>query len=74
VYDVSSGRRFYGAGSTYNIYAGKEISRALAIGSFSDADMNDDLASLTAKQLNTLNQWESNTFRRKYPIVGKLVV
>jgi membrane-associated progesterone receptor component len=73
VFDVSSGRRFYGQGGSYNVYAGKEISRALAKSSFEEEDMNDDLTTLTAAQLETLDKWEANTFRRKYPIVGKVV-
>lgn len=79
VYDVSTGRSFYGPGGPYANFAGRDASRGLACSSF-DADMLtqdlngplDDLANLSAEQQQTLADWDAK-FEGKYPIVGKLV-
>jgi len=73
IYDVSfGGAPFYQEGASYNIFVGKDVSRALAKLSFSDDDIgNPNLDDLTEKERQTLNDWEL-TFRDKklYPIVG----
>ncbi|KAL3138698.1 hypothetical protein ABBQ32_006452 [Trebouxia sp. C0010 RCD-2024] len=72
VYDVTEGRDFYGPGAGYHIFAGKEVSRALAKMSLVDEDCNDKLEDLTKHQLDTLGDWESK-FQEKYKVVGKVV-
>lgn len=72
VYDVSQGVEFYGPGKAYSVYAGREISRALAIMSLSEDDCNDDLASLSEKEKETLSQWQRK-FSQKYPLIGQVV-
>mmetsp|Transcript_18812 Transcript_18812/g.42929 ORF Transcript_18812/g.42929 Transcript_18812/m.42929 type:complete len:164 (-) Transcript_18812:60-551(-) len=75
VYDMSfGGSEFYGPGGSYENFAGKNISRALAKMSFDPADLeNTDLGDLDEKHLKILGDWV-NTFenRKKYPCVGKL--
>ena len=60
---------FTGAG--YHIFAGKEVSRALAKMSLVEEDCNDKLDDLTKHQLDTLQEWETK-FQEKYEVVGKV--
>eukprot|EP00744_Colponema_vietnamica_P011922 GILI01016755.1.p2 GENE.GILI01016755.1~~GILI01016755.1.p2 ORF type:complete len:145 (+),score=40.65 GILI01016755.1:74-508(+) len=72
VYDVSSSG-FYGPGSNYNCFAGREASIALAKMSFEEDDLqSSDLASLTPDQQKALDQWVAK-FEEKYPVVGRVV-
>ncbi|KAJ3026195.1 UNVERIFIED_CONTAM: hypothetical protein HDU68_006069 [Siphonaria sp. JEL0065] len=71
VYDVSSARKMYSAGSGYSVFAGKDASKALGISSLKPADCVADYSSLNAEQLETLNKWES-FYQKKYDIVGTL--
>ncbi|GLI61975.1 hypothetical protein VaNZ11_004541 [Volvox africanus] len=73
VYDVSAARDFYGKGGPYEIFAGRECSRALAIMKVDLAACNDDLADCTAQQLKTLEDWITK-FNSKYAVVGKLTL
>ena len=79
MFDVSSGRNFYGPGGPYQNFAGRDASRGLACGSF-DEDMLtkdlqgplDTLEGLSAEELDALRGWEER-FSEKYLVVGKLV-
>eukprot|EP01101_Sappina_pedata_P008014 TRINITY_DN4355_c0_g1_i1.p1 TRINITY_DN4355_c0_g1~~TRINITY_DN4355_c0_g1_i1.p1 ORF type:complete len:157 (+),score=77.81 TRINITY_DN4355_c0_g1_i1:59-529(+) len=80
VYDVTSRRGFYGKGGSYNIFAGKEASRALALGSLKKEDVSAEVTSdldsllskLSADELETLEEW-INSFESKYDVIGKVV-
>lgn len=79
VFDVTSGRNFYGPGGPYANFAGRDASRGLAFGSFDEdmltADLDgplDKLADLTSDQVESLDGWEAR-FNEKYDIIGKLV-
>ena len=75
VYDMSfGGIGFYGPGGPYNKFAGRDASRALALMSLDDADLeNSGTDDLTEKQINTMNDWiKTFTERKSYPIVGRL--
>ncbi|KAF2398488.1 putative DNA damage response protein [Trichodelitschia bisporula] len=79
VFDVSSGRNFYGPGGPYANFAGRDASRGLACGSFDESmltkDLNgplDTLQGLDDEQLEALKGWEER-FMDKYLVVGKLV-
>ncbi len=78
VYDVSSGRRFYGPSGPYSNFAGHDASRGLAKNSFELEVIPtweqpiDDLSDLTENEWSTLRNWE-NMFKGKYPVVGNLV-
>lgn len=76
IYDVSyGGQEFYGKDGPYALFAGRDVSRALAKMSFSPEDLNNsDLSDLDEKQQKTLNDW-SEKFEnvKKYPIVGHLI-
>ncbi len=79
VFDVSTGRNFYGPGGPYANFAGRDASRGLASHSF-DEDMLtkdldgplDPLQDLDAEQIEALEGWEAR-FSEKYDIVGRLV-
>lgn len=79
VFDVSSGRNFYGPGGPYENFAGRDASRGLACGSF-DEDMLtkdldgplDTLSDLGAEEMDAMKGWEER-FSEKYLIVGRLV-
>jgi membrane-associated progesterone receptor component len=75
VFDMSfGGVSFYGPGGPYEVLAGRDASRALAVMKLDEAvSGKTDLSDLTEKQLQTMKEW-AKTFRekKKYPIVGKL--
>ena len=79
VFDVTSGKQFYGPGGPYSNFAGRDASRGLAHGSF-DEDMLtkdldgplDTLEDLDDEQRDALRGWEER-FEEKYLVVGKLV-
>ncbi|KAF8057743.1 ALG10 [Scenedesmus sp. PABB004] len=71
VFDVSSGKQFYGPDGIYP-FAGREVARAFALISTDLKDCTDDLSGLGAMELDALRDWEAK-FNSKYPIVGRLV-
>lgn len=75
VYDMSfGGAAFYGPGCSYNLFAGKDASRSLALMSFDPSDIeNSSIDDLTDKQLKILNDWCVTFEERKgYPCIGLL--
>jgi len=79
VFDVSSGRNFYGPGGPYENFAGRDASRGLAFGSFDESMLTKDLegpldalSDLKEAEWDSLRGWEER-FEEKYLIVGRLV-
>ncbi|KKA28813.1 hypothetical protein TD95_002833 [Thielaviopsis punctulata] len=79
VFDVTHRPQFYGPGSSYANFAGRDASRGLATNSFDEDVLTQDLdgpldplEGLTDEQIEALNGWEES-FRGKYTVVGKLV-
>ena len=79
VFDVTSGRNFYGPGGPYENFAGRDASRGLALGSFDEEMLTKDLRApldkledLGPEEMGALRDWEER-FEEKYLIVGKLV-
>ncbi|CAA7408113.1 unnamed protein product [Spirodela intermedia] len=72
VYDVTSGKGFYGPGGSYCMFAGRDASRALGKMSKSEEEVSGNLDGLTEKELGVLDDWEKK-FQAKYPVVGRLV-
>lgn len=79
VFDVSSGRNFYGPGGPYENFAGRDASRGLACGSFDEEMLTKDLdgpldtlSDLGAEEMDAMRGWEER-FSEKYLIVGRLV-
>ncbi|PPQ66706.1 hypothetical protein CVT26_009566 [Gymnopilus dilepis] len=78
VFDVSSGRNFYGPNGMYGNFAGRDASRGMAKQSF-DLDMLtpvdqplDKLEDLRQDEIDNMKGWIEH-FSNKYIICGKLV-
>jgi predicted heme/steroid binding protein len=68
VFDVAP--QLYGNGCPYHVYAGKEISRALAKSRVDDVLCNKDFTThVTEKETHTLELWFKK-FEGKYAVVG----
>ncbi|KAK6159005.1 hypothetical protein DH2020_006319 [Rehmannia glutinosa] len=72
IYDVSRSRMFYGPGSPYALFAGRDASRALALMSFDPKDLTGNIEGLGESELEVLQDWEYK-FMEKYLKVGQLV-
>lgn len=78
IYDVSSGRNFYGPNGPYGNFAGRDASRGLAKQSFDKEMLTpieskiDQLEGLTDEEKDNLNEWE-DLFKSKYTACGKLI-
>lgn len=70
VYDVTAGRDFYGVGSAYGCFAGKECSRCLAKMEINDKEANAGWANLNEEHAKTMLEWKAK-YDSKYPIVGR---
>jgi membrane-associated progesterone receptor component len=73
VYDVSKAADFYGKGNSYNCFAGREASRAMAKFSFDEEDLsNIDISDISPFERDQLDSWvEKYKYYKGYPIVGK---
>ncbi|KAK1483025.1 membrane-associated progesterone receptor component 1 [Colletotrichum abscissum] len=78
VFDVTHGRNFYGPGGPYSNFAGRDASRGLALGSFDEDMLTEDLdgpldplEGLGPDEIEALQGWEEN-FDSKYLVVGRL--
>ncbi|ORX37425.1 cytochrome b5-like heme/steroid binding domain-containing protein [Kockovaella imperatae] len=78
IFDVSSGRNFYGPDGMYGNFAGRDASRGMAKQSFDDDMLTpvdqslDTLADLTQAEIDNMRGWHEH-FERKYTVCGELV-
>lgn len=72
VYDCTRGSHFYGPGAPYEVFGGKDVSRALATFSLETAQEYDDLSDLKTEEMESMKEWEEQ-FKEKYDYVGKLL-
>jgi membrane-associated progesterone receptor component len=70
IYDVSSGRQFYGPDGVYP-FAGRECARAFALVSTDTADCVADISGLGPMEMESLRDWRAK-FDFKYPVVGSV--
>jgi predicted heme/steroid binding protein len=74
IYDVTSGRSFYGAGRSYHHFVGRDASRAFATGCSQPACLVPHLDGLSSDDLREVDRWvELYEFHDKYSYVGRLV-
>ncbi|WRT63249.1 uncharacterized protein IL334_000152 [Kwoniella shivajii] len=70
VYDVSSNRRIYGKGGSYNMMAGRDASRAFTTGCF-ETHLTHDTRGLSEAEIASLEHWKSFfANHEKYPKIG----
>jgi len=76
VFDVSSAKDFYGEGSGYHCFAGREASRAMAKLSFEESELsNPDINDLSKFEQNQLEEWyDKFKHYRSYPVIGRVSV
>ena len=72
VYDVTKGTDFYGKGGAYNLFTGRDCSRALAKMCLDKAEVTGKVSDLTADQTKVLDDWVLK-FESKYVAVGKVI-
>ncbi|KAK0635617.1 cytochrome b5-like heme/steroid binding domain-containing protein [Bombardia bombarda] len=70
VYDVT-GNKAYQPGGSYNVFAGKDASHALAKTSTKPEDAKPEWKHLDDKEKSTLNDWVT-FFSKRYNVVGKV--
>lgn len=75
VFDVSCAADFYGSGNSYNCFAGRDASRAMAKFSFDDADLNSlKIDDLSPYEREVLNDWVTKFKHfREYPVSSYIV-
>jgi predicted heme/steroid binding protein len=74
VYDVTSGRDFYGPGSGYAAFAGTDASVAYVTGKFTAEEAAKGLDSISSIQVAAINDWAGFYDKSvKYNFVGLLV-
>lgn len=74
VFDVSRAKDFYGEGSGYHCFAGREASRAMALLSFDESELaNPRVDDLGAFGRGNLDDWyEKFKHYKSYPVVGRV--
>lgn len=71
VYDVDKGRKHYGPGGSYSIFAAKDASRAYLSGDFSDAELVENIFGLPIESYTAVREWDE-FYQSEYDMVGKL--
>lgn len=57
VFDVTHKKDTYGKGGSYNLFAGKDASKALGKSSLKEEDASPDYSELPLNELKVLNDW-----------------
>ncbi|KAL7268741.1 hypothetical protein RUND412_008621 [Rhizina undulata] len=71
VFDVT-GNPSYAKGGKYNVFTGKDSSRALAKSSVNESDCVPEYEDLGEKEQQTLNEWYTY-FSKRYNVVGRVI-
>jgi membrane-associated progesterone receptor component len=59
IFDVSNKVEVYGSGKSYNVFAGKDGSRGLAMSSLEAENAVADYSELNEKEMKVLDDWHS---------------
>ena len=70
VYNVSMNAQHYGAGAEYNVFAGKDATRAFLTGNFTH-DLTDDLTDIDESLYQQIESW-SSFYSSSYQQVGRI--
>lgn len=72
VFDVTSGKKFYGKNSVYNALVGKDATRAIAKMNLDEEDLKreHDIEGLEDKYLHDLDKIFNDVYMAKYSVVG----
>ncbi|XP_050345292.1 neuferricin [Nymphalis io] len=72
IFDVTEGKKYYAKGSAYHYFIGKDGTRALVTGDFTDESYNKDhVLELSCNDLSAILHWRK-TYREKYNFIGLL--
>jgi len=71
IFDVSKKVDVYGRGKSYNLFAGKDASKALGMSSLKPEDAVSDYSALPEGERKVLDDWYS-FFEKRYNIAGKV--
>ncbi|KAI0694284.1 cytochrome b5-like heme/steroid binding domain-containing protein [Cytidiella melzeri] len=72
IFDVSHKRETYGKGGSYNLFAGKDASKALGMSSLKEEDASPDYSGLPEAEMKVLNDWHA-FFSKRYNVIGKVI-
>lgn len=72
VYDVTSGRKHYGAGGGYHFFTGKDGTRAFVSGVFTEQGLIEDTSGLSHSDLLGIEDW-NEFYKKQYTFIGKLI-
>ncbi|KAJ7582161.1 cytochrome b5 [Mycena floridula] len=72
IFDVTRKADVYGAGGSYNVFAGKDGSKGLGMSSLKPEDAVSDFSGLDEKDRKVLDDWHA-FFEKRYNIVGRVV-
>lgn len=72
VFDVSSGKDYYGPGGPYHVFVGKDATLGLATTTVDPEKVSGDISALTESEKDTHVQWHTK-YTAKYRIAGHLV-
>lgn len=72
IYDVEKGRRHYGKGSGYNVFAGRDSTPSFVTGMFSREKATDDVSGLSPEEMLGIKDW-MDFYRKDYTYVGKVI-
>lgn len=74
VFDVTSGRRFYGAKQDYGHFAGRDASKAFVTGNTEGDDLTDDVSTLSVDELESIASWHDFYIKHEnYTWVGHVI-
>lgn len=70
VYDVTVNSQHYSKGADYNIFAGRDATRAFLTGNFTH-DLHDDIKDVDGSLYSQIESW-SSFYSSNYPVLGRL--